>query len=152
MNEENFNILGNDDGYEEQDMSEFIEIELPDPDAFLKVRETLTRIGINPKNSNNLYQSCHILSKNRKTKYYIVHFKELFILDGKYSNFTMEDKARRNTIANLLEEWGLVKLVDPAKSKSPIIPLNTLKIIPHKEKQNWNLIPKYSIGGYVQHK
>jgi hypothetical protein len=129
-------------------VTSFIEVKLPDPDSFLKVRETLTRIGIASHDGKTLYQSCHILSKNEKTKYYIVHFKELFMLDGKFANFSEEDKARRNTIANLLAEWGLITLVNPDKSKSPVMPMSNIKIIPHRDKENWDLIAKYSIGGY----
>jgi hypothetical protein len=121
-----------------------IEIELPDPDSFLKTRETLTRLGIVSKKEPKLFQSCHILHK--KGKYRILHFKELFSLDGKQTNFSEEDKARRNTIANLLAEWELVKLVDPSKSASPVVPINTIKIIPFKDKEKYELVAKYNIG------
>jgi len=127
-------------------LEDFIEVRLPDEDSFLKVRETLTRIGISSKDGETLYQSCHILSKNQRKNYYIVHFKELFLLDGKKANFTEEDKARRNTIANLLAEWKLVELIDPEKSKEPLTPMNQIKIIPHRDKETWNLVPKYNIG------
>lgn len=126
------------------DISELVEVMLPDPDNFLKVRETLSRIGVASKKDNTLYQSCHILHK--RGKYYIVHFKQLFLLDGKQSDFVDDDKARLNTIANLLHEWGLVDLVDPDKSSDPITPLSNIKIISHKDKQNWNLVTKYNIG------
>lgn len=125
-------------------LDDLIEVELIQQDDFLKVRETLTRIGIASKKDNTLYQSCHILHK--KGKFYIIHFKQLFLLDGKPSNFTEEDKARLNTIANLLHEWKLVKLVDPSKSETPIAAMSQIKILPHKEKHNWNLVQKYTIG------
>jgi hypothetical protein len=125
-------------------IEKLVEVTLGQQDDFLKVRETLTRIGVAAKNDNILYQSCHILHK--QGKYYIVHFKELFELDGKPSNMSENDIARRNTIANLMAEWGLVKLVDEPKSKEPIAPLSQIKILPHKEKNNWQLISKYTIG------
>jgi hypothetical protein len=121
-----------------------IEIKLKEPDDFLKVRETLTRIGIASRKEKTLFQSCHILHK--QAKYYIVHFKELFALDGKTTNFTENDQARRNSIANLLSEWELVSLVEPEKSADPIIPLSQLKILSFKEKDEWELTPKYNIG------
>lgn len=125
-------------------IEKLVEVTLAQQDDFLKVRETLTRIGVAAKNDNILYQSCHILHK--QGKYYIVHFKELFELDGKPSNMSENDIARRNTIANLMAEWGLVKLVSEDKSKEPIAPLSQIKILPHKEKNNWQLISKYTIG------
>jgi hypothetical protein len=125
-------------------IDDLIEVELFQQEDFLKVRETLTRIGIASKKVNTLYQSCHILHK--KGKFYIIHFKQLFLLDGKVSNFTEEDKSRLNTIANLLHEWKLVKLVDPAKSKEPVAAMSQIKILSHKEKHNWNLVQKYTIG------
>lgn len=121
-----------------------VEVELVNKDDFLKVKETLTRIGVAARNENTLYQSCHILHK--QGKYYIVHFKELFMLDGKPSNYEESDIARRNTIANLVAEWGLVKLVDIEKSASPISPLSQVKILPFKEKNQWQLVAKYNIG------
>lgn len=126
------------------DLSNFIEVTLPQQENFLKVKETLTRIGISSKTENKLYQSCHILHK--KGKYYIVHFKELFMLDGMPTTFPESDIARRNTIANLLAEWGLVKLVEVNKSKEPVVPVSYLKILPYGEKKNWELVPKYNIG------
>jgi hypothetical protein len=126
------------------DLSKFVEVTLPQQENFLKVKETLTRIGISSKTENKLYQSCHILHK--RGKYYIVHFKELFMLDGMPVAFPESDIARRNTIANLLAEWGLVALVEPTKSKEPVVPVSYLKILPHGEKQNWELVPKYNIG------
>lgn len=121
-----------------------IEITLQKPDDFLKVRETLTRIGIASTREPKLYQSCHILHK--KGQYKILHFKELFALDRKDTNFSEEDIGRRNTIANLLSEWGLVVLVDPSRSASPVAQLDSIKIISFKDKNSWQLIPKYSIG------
>ena len=121
-----------------------IEVTLKEPDDFLKVKETLTRIGVASKKSNTLFQSCHILHK--QGKYYIVHFKELFALDGKPTNFGDEDTGRRNTIANLLAEWELVSLVDPERSKEPTASLQTIKIIPFGQKSEWELVAKYNIG------
>lgn len=126
------------------DINELVEVTLPNPDNFLKVRETLSRIGVASKKDKTLYQSCHILHK--QGRYYIVHFKQLFLLDGKQSDFTEDDRARLNTIANLLSEWELIALVVPSKSSDPIAPLSQIKIIPHKEKSEWNLVPKYNIG------
>ena len=127
-------------------LKEFIEIELKDKDDFLKIRETLTRIGVSSRKTKTLYQSCHILHK--QGRYYIIHFKELFALDGKATNFSEEDRARRNTIANLLNEWGLVILKSDI-SKTPIAPLSQIKILPFHEKTEWTLTPKYSIGKKV---
>ena len=121
-----------------------VEVTLPTPDSFLKIKETLTRIGISSRKDKKLFQSCHILHK--KGRYAILHFKELFILDGKHNTFTEEDHARRNTIVNLLEEWELVKIVDAEKTKDPIASLNQIKIISYKEKDDWELTVKYNIG------
>ena len=121
-----------------------VEIRIGEEEDFLKIKETLTRIGVASRKEKKLYQSCHILHK--QGKYYIVHFKELFTLDGKPSNFTEEDKGRRNTIAQLLEEWGLVKVVNPELIKDPKTPLSQIKILPHKEKKDWELVAKYNIG------
>jgi len=121
-----------------------IEVTLSKEDDFLKIRETLTRIGVSSQKNKTIYQSCHILHK--KGKYYITHFKELFALDGKPSNFGDEDRGRRNTIANLLAEWGLVTLVKPTMSTEPVAPLSQIKILPYKEKREWNLEPKYNLG------
>jgi hypothetical protein len=121
-----------------------VEITLPNPDNFLKIKETLTRVGIASKKEKKLYQSCHILHK--QGYYSILHFKELFILDGKENTFSDDDKARRNTIINLLEEWGLLTVVDQQKSEDPIAPLSQIKILSHKEKDQWILEPKYNIG------
>lgn len=121
-----------------------VEVTLPTPDSFLKIKETLTRIGISSRKDRKLFQSCHILHK--KGRYAILHFKELFILDGKHNTFTEEDQARRNTIVNLLEEWELIKIVDPNKTKEPVASLNQIKIISYKEKDDWELTVKYNIG------
>lgn len=125
-------------------LEKLVEVELAEKNDFLKVRETLTRIGVAAKSQNVLYQSCHILHK--QGRYYIVHFKELFELDGKPANLSENDIARRNTIANLMAEWGLVKLVNSAKSADPVAPLSQIKILPHKEKNDWQLVAKYNIG------
>jgi len=121
-----------------------VEIRIGEEDDFLKIRETLTRIGVASRKDKTLYQSCHILHK--QGRYAIVHFKELFELDGKPSNFSDEDKGRRNTITKLLEDWGLIKIVDPERVKNPVTQLNQIKILPFKEKNEWQLISKYSIG------
>lgn len=121
-----------------------IEIRLGEEDDFLKVKETLTRIGVASRKDKILYQSCHILHK--QGRYALVHFKELFELDGKSSNFSDEDKGRRNTIAKLLEDWGLVKIVEPNEVKDPKAPLSQIKILSFKEKKEWTLEAKYSIG------
>lgn len=129
-----------------------VEIELPDPESFLKVKETLTRVGIPSRRDKILYQSCHILHKRDRTdseersRYAIMHFKELFILDGKTNTLMDEDLARRNTIVNLLEEWGLLSVVHPAQIEDPVAPLSKIKILPHKEKVNWVLQSKYTVG------
>jgi hypothetical protein len=121
-----------------------VEISLPSPDSFLKIKETLTRIGISSRKEKKLYQTCHILHK--QGRYSILHFKELFILDGKKDTFTDEDKSRRNTIVNLLEEWDLVKVINTEEAQDPVAPLNQIKILSHKEKTNWTLEAKYNIG------
>ena len=121
-----------------------VEVLLLNDENFLKIKETLTRIGIASRKDKKIYQSCHILHK--QGKYYIVHFKELFMLDGKINNFDEEDKARRNTIVNLLEEWKLIKTVDSASTQAPVAPLSQIKILAHKEKGDWELVAKYSIG------
>ena len=121
-----------------------LEITLNEPDDFLKVRETLTRMGVaSRKDVNRLYQSCHILHK--QGRYFIVHFKELFLLDGKPSDLSVNDMQRRNTIATLLSDWGLVQIVNPAQCVDKA-PLRQIKIISHREKVNWELLPKYQIG------
>ncbi|MBT6938467.1 MAG: translational repressor RegA, partial [Candidatus Marinimicrobia bacterium] len=123
-------------------IEEMIECTLKEPDDFLKIRETLTRIGVASRKDQTLYQSCHILHK--QGRYFIVHFKELFALDGKPTNFSENDQARRNTIANLLSEWGLIVLVDSARTSELIVPLNQLKILAYKEKDEWTLTAKYN--------
>jgi hypothetical protein len=121
-----------------------VEVTLNEKDDFLKVRETLTRIGVASKKDKILFQSCHILHK--QGKYYITHFKELFALDGKPTDITENDIARRNTIANLLEDWELITILDPEKTKEPEVSLSQIKIIAFKEKNDWQLTPKYNIG------
>lgn len=126
-------------------ISDLVEIKLKEEDDFLKVRETLTRIGVASKKDRVLYQSCHILHK--KGLYYLVHFKELFALDGKETDLSENDLARRNAIAKLLEDWGLVTVVNKAQVENPPpIFLSQIKIISHKEKDEWELVAKYNIG------
>jgi len=125
-------------------LNQLVEVRLKNSEDFLKVRETLSRIGLASKKDNTLYQSCHILHK--QGKYYIVHFKELFLLDGKNADFSEGDLARRNRIVNLLEEWNLIEQVDYSKTETPEAPLNQIKIIPFKDKDQWNLVTKYTIG------
>ena len=125
-------------------IEEMIECTLKEPDDFLKIRETLTRIGVASRKDKTLFQSCHILHK--QGRYFIVHFKELFALDGKPTNFSENDQARRNTIANLLSEWGLILLVNSERSSELTVPLNQLKILAYKEKEDWTLTAKYNIG------
>ena len=120
-----------------------IEVKLNEPDDFLKVRETLTRIGVASRKEKKLYQSCHILHK--QGKYYIVHFKELFALDGKYANLTVNDVQRRNRITRLLSDWGLISILKE-DSVIDIAPLNQIKVLPYKEKHEWKLEQKYNIG------
>lgn len=121
-----------------------VEVRLVEDEDFLKVKETLTRIGVASRKDRKLFQSCHILHK--QGRYFIVHFKELFALDGKPSNFSEDDVARRNTITNLLAEWGLFQLIDPNKTHMPVAPLSQIKILTHKEKGEWELVTKYNIG------
>ncbi len=123
--------------------SHMLEVSLNEPDDFLKIRETLTRIGVASRKDQKLFQSCHILHK--QGRYFIVHFKELFLLDGKPSNLLENDIERRNTITTLLADWGLVSIVNPEKAKG-IAPLRQIKVIPFKEKSQWELCPKYNIG------
>ena len=125
-------------------IDELVEIKLFEDDDFLKIKETLTRIGVSSRKENKLYQSCHILHK--RGKYYIVHFKELFALDGLSSDITENDIARRNTIANLLEDWELLEIVDQEQTEEPVASIAQIKIISHKEKSEWELCPKYHIG------
>ena len=125
-------------------IDEMVECTLAEPDDFLKIRETLTRIGVASRKDKTLFQSCHILHK--QGRYYIVYFKELFILDGKPTNFSENDQARRNTIANLLVEWSLIQLVNSEQTSTLVVPLNQLKILSYKEKEEWVLTAKYNIG------
>ena len=120
-----------------------LEITLNEPDDFLKVRETLTRIGVASRKDNKLFQSCHILHK--QGRYFIVHFKELFLLDGKPSNLLENDVQRRNTISVLLADWGLITILKPEAAKD-VAPLRQIKVIPFKDKSQWELCPKYNIG------
>ena len=120
---------------------QMLEIGLKEPDDFLKVRETLSRIGVASRKERKLYQSCHILHK--QGRYYIVHFKELFALDGKKTNLTENDISRRNTIANLLKDWGLVEILGNAES---VAPLSQIKVLSFREKSEWTLETKYNIG------
>ncbi len=123
--------------------ADMLEITLNEPDDFLKIRETLTRIGVASRKDQKLYQSCHILHK--QGRYFIVHFKELFLLDGKPSNLIENDLERRNTIVTLLADWGLLTIITPAMIKN-LAPLRQIKVIPFKEKTQWELCPKYNIG------
>ena len=123
--------------------AEMLEVTLNEPDDFLKVRETLTRIGVASRKDKRLFQSCHILHK--QGRYFIVHFKELFMLDGKKSNLEESDIQRRNTIATLMSDWGLIEIHDQSKV-SDCAPLRLIKILPFKEKDQWELCPKYNIG------
>ena len=125
--------------------SDMVEVSLNEPDDFLKVRETLTRIGVASRKEKKIYQSCHILHK--QGKYYIVHFKELFALDGKNTNLSLNDIQRRNRIVQLLVDWGLVTINDDSKEKiSALAPLNQIKVLSFKEKNDWTLESKYNIG------
>ena len=123
--------------------ADMLEITLAEPDDFLKVRETLTRIGVASRKDNKLFQSCHILHK--QGRYFIVHFKELFLLDGKPSNLVENDLQRRNTITTLLADWGLCSIINPESAKD-IAPLRQIKVISFKDKNEWELCPKYNIG------
>lgn len=124
-------------------IEDLVEIRLKSPEDFLKIRETLTRIGVAPKNEKRLYQSCHILHKQKR--YFIVHFKELLALDGKPTNFSDDDKLRRNAIVGLLQQWSLVEVVDPSRIEEKA-PISLIKVIPFKEKKEWELHTKYNIG------
>jgi hypothetical protein len=125
-------------------LSKLIEVKIGEDEDFLKIKETLTRIGVASRKEKTLYQSCHILHK--QGKYYIVHFKEMFMIDGKPSNFTEEDQGRRNKIIDLLQEWGLLRVLNSDNIKSPMASMSQIKIINHKEKAEWNLETKYNIG------
>jgi hypothetical protein len=127
------------------EVKDLVEVKLKEQDDFLKVRETLTRIGVASKKDKTLFQSCHILHK--RGQYYVVHFKELFALDGKPTDISENDLARRNAIVNLLEDWGLLEVVNKEQTKTPEpIFLSQIKILSHKEKNEWQLMPKYNIG------
>jgi len=126
------------------DIENMLEISFAENDDFLKIRETLTRIGVASRKDKTLYQSCHILHK--RGKYYLVHFKELFALDGKESTISENDLARRNAIAKLLEEWGLLKIIVSEQASTPLAPMSQIKVLPHKEKSEWSLVAKYNIG------
>jgi len=123
--------------------ADMLEISIKEPDDFLKIRETLTRIGVASRKEKKLYQSCHILHK--QGRYFIVHFKELFLLDGKKSNLEENDVGRRNTIATLLSDWGLISILEKNQMEE-FAPLRQIKILPFKEKNEWELCPKYNIG------
>ena len=127
--------------------NDMLEVSLNEPDDFLKIRETLTRIGVASRKDQKLFQSCHILHK--QGRYFIVHFKELFLLDGKPSNLIENDLERRNTIATLLSDWGLVTILNEEVAQA-CAPLRQIKIIPYKEKSQWNLCPKYNIGNSAE--
>ena len=126
------------------DIESMLEISFKENDDFLKIRETLTRIGVASRKDKTLYQSCHILHK--RGRYYLVHFKELFALDGKESSITENDLGRRNAIAKLLEEWELLSIINASIAEEPLAPMSQIKVLPHKEKDEWNLIAKYNIG------
>ena len=125
-------------------LDNLIEVKIAEEEDFLKIKETLTRIGVASRKEKKLYQSCHIFHK--QGKYYIVHFKEMFAIDGKPSNFSDEDKGRRNKIAELLQDWGLLKVVESSQIKEPLASMSQIKIINHKEKDEWTLEAKYNMG------
>lgn len=129
---------------QDQLVEKLVEVSFEERDDFLKIRETLSRIGIASRREQELFQSCHILHK--RGKYYIVHFKELFQLDGKPTTIEESDIGRRNTICGLLQQWNLLKVLEPSKIEEPKVPLSQIKIIPYKEKTEWKLTTKYSIG------
>ncbi len=135
--------MESDNTYNNWNPAAMLEVTLNEPDDFLKIRETLTRIGVASRKDQKLFQSCHILHK--QGRYFIVHFKELFLLDGKPSNLVENDIERRNTIATLLADWGLVTIVNVEQAQ-PLAPLRQIKVIPFKEKNQWELCPKYNIG------
>ena len=125
-------------------LDSLIEVKIAEEEDFLKIKETLTRIGVASRKDKKIYQSCHIFHK--QGKYYIVHFKEMFAIDGKPSNFSEEDKGRRNKIVELLSDWGLLKIVEPNNIKSPTVLMNQIKVLNHKEKSEWTLETKYNMG------
>jgi len=141
-------VVGNDknksDNTQNKLLNSFVWVKLKTPEDFLKIKETLSRIGIASKKDNTLYQSCHILHK--QGKYAIVHFKELFALDGKPTDITQDDLGRRNTIASLLVDWGLATLENPNSIVSPRAPMSQIKILHYDEKDDWKLICKYQVG------
>lgn len=130
------------------DVNTLLEVKFRQPDDFLKIKETLTRIGVASRRDNILYQSCHILHK--RGKYYVVHFKEMFQLDGRPSNITDEDIGRRNRIALLLQEWGLLTVVNSKDITDNVVPLTKIKILPFTEKDQWQLVAKYNVGKKVK--
>ena len=132
------------EGFKMYDLSQFIEVSITEQDDFLKVRETLTRIGVSSRKERILYQSCHILHK--QGRYYLVHFKEMFALDGKPSNISENDIQRRNAIAKLLEEWELIVILNPQLMIDNIAPIHQIKIISYREKDDWELVSKYNMG------
>ena len=125
-------------------LDKLIEVKIAEEEDILKIKETLTRIGVASRKEKKLYQSCHIFHK--QGKYYIVHFKEMFAIDGKPSNFSDEDKGRRNKIAELLQDWGLLKVVESESITDPLASMSQIKIINHKEKDDWTLEAKYNMG------
>lgn len=125
-------------------LDSLIEVRIAEEEDFLKIKETLTRIGVASRKEKKLYQSCHIFHK--QGKYYIVHFKEMFLIDGKPSNFSEEDQGRRNKIIQLLQEWGLLKVVESERINEPMASMSQIKIINHKEKNDWTLEAKYNMG------
>lgn len=125
-------------------LESLVEVKIAEEEDFLKIKETLTRIGVASRKEKKLYQSCHIFHK--QGKYYIVHFKEMFAIDGKPSNFSDEDKGRRNKIIELLQDWQLLKVVEAEKVKEPLASMSQIKIINHKEKNDWTLEAKYNMG------
>jgi hypothetical protein len=129
----------------EDPTTELIEVELSSPQDFLKIKETLTRIGVASNKSKRLFQTCHILHK--RGRYYITHFKELFRLDGKSTNYSEDDVARRNTIISLLEEWSMLNILEPHRVDAPRVNISKIKILKHYEKDEWELVQKYNIGG-----
>jgi len=125
-------------------LNSLVEVKIGEEEDFLKIKETLTRIGVASRKEKKLYQSCHIFHK--QGKYYIVHFKEMFAIDGKPSNFSEEDKGRRNKIIELLQDWGLLRVIEPDLIKEPVASMSQIKIINHKEKNEWSLEAKYNMG------
>lgn len=125
-------------------LDSLVEVKIAEEEDFLKIKETLTRIGVASRKDKKLYQSCHIFHK--QGKYFIVHFKEMFAIDGKPSNFSDEDKGRRNKIIELLQDWGLLKVIEAEKIKDPVVLMSQIKVLNHKEKNEWTLEAKYNMG------